>query len=158
MFHREVLCFFLTLYIHFTVIVTCYFSYTYICQEKQPLKTDYQYFFFLFFLFIISQSLRFILDGPDLWVGSTFTCNGVLCIVALVLVFSKISESFFCPHWNTQTAFPQSPVWVAVAPLNHRANVSVTPCVCTMEAAVETLTPSALKKVSTESECHHLNE
>lgn len=57
-------------------------------------------------------------------------------------------------HWYLCLTIcsPQSPVLVAVAPLNHRANVSVTPCVCTMEVAVETLTPSARKKVSRASE------
>lgn len=43
-------------------------------------------------------------------------------------------------------------MWVAVAPSAQRANVSVTPCVCTMEAAVRTSTPYAPKKVSAVSE------
>lgn len=49
---------------------------------------------------------------------------------------------------HTKTTFPQSPVQVAAAPSAHRANVSVTPCVCIMEAAVRTFTPSAPEKVS----------
>lgn len=57
-----------------------------------------------------------------------------------------------------QTAFPQSPVRVAVAPLIKGANVSVTPCVFTMEAAVETFTQSAQKKVSRAVENDHLTE
>lgn len=52
-------------------------------------------------------------------------------------------------HWNKQTAFPQSPVWVTVAHSSRRGNVSVTPCVCTMEAVVGTLMWHARKKVRT---------
>lgn len=50
-------------------------------------------------------------------------------------------------------------MWSAVAPSARQANVSVTPCVCTMEAAVQTLTPCAPKRVSTVAQHHikHMN-
>ena len=62
------------------------------------------------------------------------------------------SASFIWVSWlsslHKQTSFPQSPVWIAAALSAYRANVSVTPCVCTMEAAARTLTLYAPKKVS----------
>lgn len=51
-------------------------------------------------------------------------------------------------HWNQRAVFSQRPVWADVAPSTPRVNVSVTRCVCIMEAAALTLTPCALKKVS----------
>lgn len=57
-------------------------------------------------------------------------------------------------HSNRQPAILQSPAWGAAAPSAPRVNVSVTPCVCTMEAAAETLTPFAPKRVSTAA--HHI--
>lgn len=50
-------------------------------------------------------------------------------------------------HRDKQTAFPQSPVWVAAAPSNPRGNVNVTLYAFTMGAAVMTTTLSAQKKV-----------
>lgn len=57
-------------------------------------------------------------------------------------------------HSNMQLAFLQSPVWAAAAPSARAVNVSVTPCVCTMEAAVQTITLCAQKRVSTAAQQH----